>query len=80
MNTDRSPLFSATDPGHGPAGPLTAGARVLVRNQFDGSWARGFEVLGGSSDGYRVRRLSDDAVLPAVFPGGDLRPEPSASG
>ncbi len=66
---------------------LPAGARVEVRNRFDGSWSTGFEVAealpppkGGAPGGYRVRRVTDDAVLNAPFRPDDLRREPARRG
>jgi hypothetical protein len=58
-----------------PPGALLPGSRVEVRKRFDASWARGFEVVDRTERGYRVRRLSDGAELPADFSGDDLRPE-----
>jgi hypothetical protein len=67
---------------------LTPGARVEVRNRFDGSWSTGFEVaeaVGASGEGpdagrgpraYRVRRLADAAVLNGTFRPDDVRREP----
>jgi hypothetical protein len=55
---------------------LPAGSPVAVRNRFTGGWAGGFRVEDGGdtpSEGYRLRRLSDDAVLPATFSPEDLR-------
>ena len=50
---------------------LRPGDRVEVRNRFDGRWSPGFRVAAvvADDDGYhfRVRRLSDGAVLPALF-------------
>jgi hypothetical protein len=64
-------------PQSAPARPaLAEGARVQVRNHFDGGWSQGFEVIVETSDGYRLRRLSDHTVLPVPFSGPDLRPEP----
>ena len=57
---------------------LVKGTRVQVRNQFDGAWARGFEVHGSQQGRYLVRRLSDQRVLPATFSPPDLRTEPVA--
>jgi len=63
---------------------LPPGSRVEVRNRFDGSWSTGFEVAetlpppkGGAPGGYRVRRVTDDAVLNATFRPDDLRREPA---
>jgi hypothetical protein len=55
--------------------PLPRGTRVDVRNRFVGTWSHGFEVAERVNDGYRVRRLSDDSVLPDVFPRDDVRSE-----
>jgi len=54
---------------------IPQGTRVDVRNRFVGSWSRGFEVAERVADGYRVRRLSDNSVLPDVFPSDDVRSE-----
>jgi hypothetical protein len=74
------------DPHRTPASPpqgapdLGPGARVEVRNRFDGSWSAGFEVTetlpplaaeagtrAGDPVAYRVRRLGDGSVLDATF-------------
>jgi hypothetical protein len=58
------------------AGAVTtfeAGTKVEVRTTYDRTWARGFEVLETTPEGYRLRRLSDGAALPAVFAGDDVR-------
>ena len=71
----------------GASHDLTPGARVEVRNRFDGSWSTGFEVAeavgaGGEGDAgrgptaYRVRRLADAAVLNGTFRPDDVRREP----
>ncbi len=54
---------------------LAQGTPVDVRNRFVGSWSHGFAVAERVQGGYRVRRLSDDSVLPDVFPSEDIRPE-----
>lgn len=52
---------------------------VEVRCSFDGAWVAGFEIEGVAevSDwgepGYRLRRRSDGAVLPAIFRRDDIR-------
>ena len=50
---------------------LRPGDRVDVRNRFDGRWSSGFRVdtVVADDDGYRfrLRRVSDGAVLPALF-------------
>lgn len=49
-----------------PAGRtlLPIGTKVEVRTGFDGSWSSGFAVEAHTADGYRLRRRSDDEVLP----------------
>jgi hypothetical protein len=54
---------------------LVEGTPVDVRNRFVGSWSHGFEIAERIAGGYRVRRLSDNSVLPDVFPSEDVRPE-----
>ena len=49
------------------------GTRVEVRSRFRRDWVRGFEVAVKEGLGYRLRRVSDNAVLPVVFAGDDLR-------
>jgi hypothetical protein len=51
--------------------------RVEVRNRLDGSWSRGFEIVEqlldeGGKPKFRVRRISDGYVLPAVFSAEDV--------
>jgi hypothetical protein len=59
---------------------LAPGTKVEVRTSFDRSWARGFEVVESLDDtAYRVRRLSDDVVLPVVVRADDVRRERSRS-
>jgi hypothetical protein len=52
---------------------LAPGARVEVRNHFDGSWAGGFEIADKDPGGYWLRRTSDRVVLPSRFSPGDVR-------
>ena len=52
---------------------VIAGTRVEVVNRFTSSWSRGFAVAEVLDSGYRVERLSDGCVLPAVFSSGDVR-------
>jgi hypothetical protein len=54
---------------------LPEGTPVDVRNRFVGSWSHGFEIAERVAGGYRIRRLSDNSVLPDVFPNEDVRPE-----
>ena len=49
------------------------GTRVEVRSRFRRDWVRGFEVAVAEDAGYRLRRVSDNAVLPVVFAEDDLR-------
>ncbi len=51
------------------------GTRVEVLQRFDARWARGFEVVSVVDGGYRVKRTSDSAELPAVFPASEVRRE-----
>jgi hypothetical protein len=58
---------------------MERGCRVEVRTRFDGRWSSGFEIesaeVGDEGEvRYRVRRCSDDYVLPALFASQDLRP------
>jgi hypothetical protein len=55
---------------------LALGTSVEVRRRFDHAWARGFEIASAADDGYRLRRQSDGAVLPVVFPSDDVRQSP----
>jgi hypothetical protein len=49
------------------------GTRVEVRSRFRQDWVRGFEVAAAEGPGYRLRRLSDNTLLPVVFAGTDVR-------
>ena len=55
--------------------PLTPGTKVDVRNRYQGTWVRGFEVAEVKGDGYRIRRLSDGTTLDDLFPRDDVRRE-----
>jgi hypothetical protein len=46
---------------------------VEVRNRYDGRWSQGFQVVEERPTGYRLRRLSDDAVLPEEVRTDDVR-------
>jgi hypothetical protein len=57
------------------------GMPVQVLTHFKQTWASGFAIDGAEpalqgAQMYRVRRVSDNAVLPASFGAGELRPEP----
>jgi hypothetical protein len=60
-------------------GGVHPGSRVEVRSRFDAHWARGFEVaeiVEQSGDSrYRVRRRSDNSMLPVLFTDDDVREE-----
>lgn len=66
-----------TGPSDAPSGrtPLPLGTRVEVRTGFDGSWSSGFVVEAHTPDGYRLRRRSDDEVLPVELPAEAVRRE-----
>jgi len=59
---------------------VTEDTRVEVRSRFDGSWCRGFEIVTvvNGGEGFRVRQLSDGAVLPALFSADDIAEERAA--
>jgi hypothetical protein len=46
-----------------------------VRNRYQGTWVRGFEVAETTDGGYRIRRLSDGSVLGEIFSRDDVRRE-----
>jgi hypothetical protein len=59
---------------------MEPGTRVEVRTRFDQRWTRGFEVadvLPGDEGNqrYRIRRRSDDSVLPTEFGSEEIRSE-----
>jgi hypothetical protein len=54
---------------------LTEGTDVEVRNRFDSRWTRGFVVAEVVPAGYRIRRSSDDQVLPSTFRPDEVRRE-----
>ncbi len=56
-------------------GHLEHGTPVAVRSRFVGSWALGFVVDETVAGGYRIRRLSDNSVLPGVLAEDEIRPE-----
>lgn len=52
------------------------GTRVQVRNRFNQHWASGFEVAEvDDHEAYRLRRLSDNRVLPLPFDTDEVRAE-----
>jgi hypothetical protein len=46
---------------------------VEVRSSYVGDWSSGFEIAEATRDGFLVRRQSDGALLPGVFPPDDVR-------
>ena len=52
--------------------PLAPGTKVDVRNRYQGTWVRGFEVADVTDEGYRIRRLSDGSVLGELFSRDDV--------
>jgi len=65
------------DPDPSPATDrvLAPGTRVEVRDGFEGHWHRGYVVAGHDEDGYRLRRASDDTLLPRPLPRTSIRRE-----
>ncbi|MBS1838613.1 MAG: hypothetical protein JST64_13055 [Actinobacteria bacterium] len=53
---------------------MGVGTVVEVHCRFDQRWTTGFTVVEVADDGYRLRRTSDGAVLPAWFPREQVRP------
>jgi len=55
------------------------GTRVEVRSRFEAAWSRGFEVAErvetGAASRYKLRRRSDNSILPVLFEENDLREE-----
>ena len=60
--------------------PLPAGTKVDVRNRYQGTWVRGFEVAEATEEGYRLRRLSDGSILSEVFSRDDVRRQRNRQG
>jgi hypothetical protein len=54
--------------------PVMPGNKVEVCSRFRRVWVSGFEVVDIEGDAYRLRRLSDQWVLPTLFPSADVRP------
>jgi hypothetical protein len=62
-----------------PSRHLTPGAPVSVRSSFEGAWCSGYQIAevvkdGDGVAGFRLRRMSDGAVLPPVFPLSEVIP------
>ncbi len=60
--------------------PLAPGTKVDVRNRYQGTWVRGFEVAEVADEGYYIRRMSDGSVLPEVFSRDDVRRQRNRQG
>lgn len=60
--------------------PLAPGTQIDVRNRYQGTWVRGFEVAEVAEQGYRIRRLSDGTVLDELFSRDDLRRQRNRQG
>ena len=60
--------------------PLAPGTRVDVRNRYQGTWTRGFEVAEFTEAGYRIRRLSDGSILGELFSRDDVRRQRNRQG
>jgi hypothetical protein len=60
--------------------PLAPGTQVDVRNRYQGTWVRGFEVAEVTEEGYRIRRQSDGSILGELFSRDDVRRERSRQG
>lgn len=54
---------------------LDPGTKVEVRDGFEGHWHRGYVVDAVTAEGYRLRRTSDDTVLPEPLPRSSVRRE-----
>jgi hypothetical protein len=52
---------------------LASGTPVEVWCRSYGTWASGFVVIDWDGNGVAVRRVADDAVLPARFSAEDIR-------
>ena len=57
-----------------PSSPLAPGTPVEVWNATTENWADAFEVADATSDGYLIRRSSDDSVLPEPISATKVRP------
>jgi hypothetical protein len=52
---------------------VAIGARTEIRNIHLQKWSRGFQVAAIIADGYLVRRLADNFILPRAFAADDIR-------
>jgi len=60
--------------------PLAPGTKVDVRNRYQGTWVRGFEIAEATDEGYRIRRMSDGSTLGELFSRDDVRRERTRQG
>jgi hypothetical protein len=60
--------------------PLAPGTQVDVRNRYQGTWTRGFEIAEATPEGYRIRRLSDGSILGELFSRDDVRRQRNRQG
>jgi len=56
---------------------LAVGTPVEVRCRFDRRWSHGFAIQEAvrEPEGYRIRRRSDDSILPSIFTEAEVRPD-----
>jgi hypothetical protein len=52
---------------------LRVGEAVEVHTRYTGKWSRGFEVAEVVGSEYRLRRVSDQRLLPVLTSPADLR-------
>jgi hypothetical protein len=77
---DRDVSTGGSAPDPNARSPLGVGTQVDVRNRFQGTWVRGFEVAEFTGEGYRIRRLSDGSILSELFSRDDVRRQRSRQG
>ncbi len=56
-----------------PSPTVHPGVAVEVLSNFSGRWVPGFTIVEASPDGYRLRRRSDNSVLPVWFGTDEVR-------
>ncbi len=62
------------EPEQEDANRLAVDTHVEVRDRYQGTWARGFAIAEQLESGYKVRRISDGAILPSAFTEEEVRP------
>jgi hypothetical protein len=77
---DRGVSTGGAAPDQNARSPLAPGTRVDVRNRYQGTWTRGFEVAEFTEGGYRIRRLSDGSILGELFSRDDVRRQRNRQG